>query len=60
MSKTKPDVVAKLHALVLAHQKTGIPQATPKTQGTTRCGHAVASQDNSTKGQGRMFWGPWC
>ena len=60
MSQAKPDVVAKLHALVLAHQKTGIPQATPKTQGTTRCGPAVASQDNSTKGAGRMFWGPWC
>ena len=56
----KPDVVAELHARVREHQKTAIPQATPETQGTTKCGPAVASQDNSTKGQGRMYWGPWC
>ena len=60
MSRQHPDVVTQLHQRVLEHEKTGIPQATPATQGTTACGPAKPSQDNSTLGQGRMYWGPWC
>lgn len=60
MSDQHPDIVSKLHQLVVKHEKTGIPQATPATQGTTACGPAKPSQDNSSLGQGRLYWGPWC
>jgi hypothetical protein len=36
--------VAQLHRRVLQHQKSGIPQATPATQGTSACGPARPSQ----------------
>ena len=39
------DVVAKLKAMAVEHQKTGIPQATPETQNTTRCWKARTSND---------------
>ena len=36
--------MAQLHRRVLQHQKSGIPQATPATQGTSACGPARPSQ----------------
>jgi hypothetical protein len=57
MSAQHADVVAKLHALVVQHEKTGVPQATANQ---SCLGKATPSQDNSTAGQGRKYWGPWC
>ena len=56
MSAGHAETVAKLHAMVLEHQRTGVPQAT----GNASCGRAAPSQDNSTAGNGRLYWGPWC
>ena len=56
MSAAHADVVARLHALVVEHQRTGVPQAT----GNRSCGAAKPSQDNSKAGQGRLYWGPYC
>lgn len=60
ISTEHADIVAKLKKLVTEHEKTGVPQATPVTQNTTHCGNARMSQDNSTTGGGRTYWGPWC